>query len=88
MKATRLPWPDRLGLGLAALVGLFWTAIFLWAILAGALAATETMSCWFLKVSKMLFFYEIATALPIWLISRVADFVIGGPARRRRLSQP
>jgi hypothetical protein len=79
MNKRELVWPDRLGIGIAFLGGLF-TIVYL------AFLEWSSDGGWAdLRLSLIAFFgVEALLALPVWLVARTLDFVIGGPQNGER----
>lgn len=77
-----MAWPDRLGIGVALLmvIGMaLWTS---W-VCAGAPLDVPRSDIWHLSMVYLLPAAELLGALPIWLVARILDFILGGHQRRR-----
>lgn len=80
MNANGMPWPDRLGVGVAALVGVGLIGLISW--ISVGQTASEILKIW-LELPGDLLKILAFTALPVWIVARVIDFILGGPQRRR-----
>lgn len=74
MKAA---WPERFAIGLLALE----FAIFVMFTVGNPYAWTPE---WFVSLGQ-LWIVPAKTVLPIWIICRLFDFLLGGPWRRARI---
>lgn len=68
-------WADRIGLGLWAI----------WMVLGAVVVSQGLINGANLQASAIatVFFMPATLAIPVWLILRIVDFMLGGPGRRR-----
>jgi hypothetical protein len=80
-----MAWPEKVGLGCACLILAFgvWTYFAVTSKVPSGAFTDRDLVRLVIGVIKTEFF----VALPIWLVARLVDFVIGGPARRKAKAQ-
>ena len=81
-----LPWPDRVGIGAVLLLVVLVGTLVLFAhsppAQEGESVAVET-----LKLVLGTFSFGFFFGIPIWLIAKIIDFMLGGPWNRKRQRQ-
>ena len=79
-KRSHLAWPDKAGLVTAAVVAVCSTTICATLLMAAGslfyVRLNHTLADWAVSA-------ELTIVLPIWLLMRVIDFGVDGPAQRR-----